>query len=312
MYLAELPSTNRLYAIKGIRKDKLIDTDKIQSTFNELSIMLEAQHQNLCGMEYFFQTDSRLYFVMPHIAGGDMYAHLRKYQKFDEVVVKFYITQIVLGIGQLHQRNIIHRDLKLENIMLCENGYIKLIDFGMSRILAPGNDQATTYAGTAEYMAPEMLDRNLDYNHSIDWWAVGILMYELLTGATPFFSQKRSQLNWNIMNGRVPWSRRFSCSAEFKDLVNKLLIKQAGARLGSQGGCAEILQHPWFPQGQDLTMIENQEMPIPVMPDIDDDNLPDEQLAETIIDQRTQNKINQNANEWEKFDMRATPKKQSN
>ena len=200
VYLAELPAKNRLYAIKGIRKDKLIDTNQIQSTFNEMNVMLEAQHPNLCGMEYFFQTESRLYFVMPHIKGGDMYAHMRKYHKFDEIIVKFYITQIVLGIGQLHQRNIIHRDLKLENIMLCENGYIKLIDFGMSRVLAPGNDHATTYAGTAEYMAPEMLDRNSNYNFAIDWWAVGILMYELLTGVTPFFHQNRNQLNRNIMN----------------------------------------------------------------------------------------------------------------
>ena len=95
-------------------------------------------------------------------------------------------------------------------------------------------------------------------------------------------------------------------------MVNKLLSKQASARLGSQGGCTEILQHPWFPQGPDLTAIERQEMPIPVMPDLDDDDKPDEQLAETYIDKQTQKKIDENAFDWQKFDMRAKNKKPSN
>lgn len=124
---------------------------------------------------------------MPYIKGGDLYGLLRKHRTLPEHIIRFYITQIVIAIGQLHGHGIVHRDLKLENIMLCQNGYLKLIDYGMAKMLE-GDTKAQTLAGTSEYMAPEMLAKTRSYDKGIDWWAVGILIFEMLTGKTPFYT----------------------------------------------------------------------------------------------------------------------------
>ena len=122
---------------------------------------------------------------MPFIRGGELYKILRYHRNFREPIIKFYITQIVIGVGKLHEKGIMHRDIKAENIMMCENGYLKLIDFGLAHKLKPGQ-VAQTVCGTVEYMAPEVLQEQ-DYGLWVDWWSVGILMYEMLFGVTPFF-----------------------------------------------------------------------------------------------------------------------------
>lgn len=142
--------------MKAIRKDLLVDQNFIKATLLEKQIMSEIDHPFICGMDYFFQTEERLYFIMPYIRGGELFKLLRARKRLSEQLVKFIGTQVVIAIGKLHERGILHRDLKLENVMVCENGYIKLIDFGMSRTLA--QDQlANTFVGTPEYQAPEML-----------------------------------------------------------------------------------------------------------------------------------------------------------
>ena len=113
-----------------------------------------------------------------------------------------------------------------------------------------------------------MLCRNAQYDTCIDWWAVGILIYEMLSGVTPFFNFNRHQLNNNIKNKPVQWFKAIKCSPELKDLVEKLLVKDPSARLGSQGGYEEVLSHPWFPQGADRTAIENQIIEAPIIPEI--------------------------------------------
>ena len=126
---------------------------------------------------------------MPYISGGELYHLLKSYQKFPEMFVKVFIIQIVTAVGYLHELDLVHRDLKLENIMVCDDGYIKLIDFGMATMLKPG-ERSGDYVGTAEYMAPEILENSKDRqtDKNVDWWAVGIIAYELMFGWTPFFS----------------------------------------------------------------------------------------------------------------------------
>ena len=140
-------------------------------------------------------TETRLYFVLPYINGGNMYEWLKKRKFFPEEDVKFYITQIVMAIGEMHDKNVIHRNLKLEDIMMCSNGYVMLIDYGMSKILEGENATTTTYYDTGEYMAPEMLlaaDSKRPYGKSIDYWAIGILAYEMLFGQTPFYAKNQN------------------------------------------------------------------------------------------------------------------------
>lgn len=128
---------------------------------------------------------------------------MQYHKKFKEDIVKFYITQLVIAVGELHDKGVIHRDLKLENIMMQENGYLKLIDFGMSRSLSHGQ-LTQTFLGTPEYIAPEMFltesKRIVGYDKSIDWWAIGILAYEMIVGRTPFYHNNRRVLNNKIMN----------------------------------------------------------------------------------------------------------------
>ena len=238
VYLAERASTGELHAMKAIRKDRLIDQNFIKATLLEKKIMFEIDHPFICGMDYFFQTQERLYFIMPYIKGGELFQILRQRQRLPESIVRFYGTQVVIAIGKLHERNILHRDLKLENVMLSENGYIKLIDFGMSRTLNT-NSLADTFVGTPEYQAPEMLNTG-QYDKAIDWWAVGVLLFELLVGKSPFHDRSAYKIKERIKHKyKLPdWPSPMECpySQQFRDLVSKLLQKTPSNRLGSQGG----------------------------------------------------------------------------
>jgi len=144
-------------------------------------------------MEYLFMSDLRLFFVMPFIRGGELYRFFKTKRRFKENVVKFYAVQIALALGYLHKNAIIHRDLKLENILLDMNGYLKIIDFGLAKMLAENKDLTKTYCGTPEYLAPEMINQS-GHNYSVDWWALGVLIYEMTIGVTPFFNKNKQLL----------------------------------------------------------------------------------------------------------------------
>ena len=131
-----MPATGKKYAIKAIRKDILLIKNQVESTALERDILLEADHPFLCGMDYVFQSSTRLYFIMPFINGGELYKIFQEKKRFEESVVKFYASQIIIGISKLHEKGIIHRDLKLENIMVDETGFIKIIDFGLAKNLS--------------------------------------------------------------------------------------------------------------------------------------------------------------------------------
>ena len=141
VYLSRMKENSKLYAIKTIRKDVVIETDQIEAINLERDILLKADHPFLVGMEFVFQSELRLYFVMPFIQGGELYKHFLSNKRFPEQVVKFYTIQIALAIGHLHAQGIIHRDLKLENILIDKDGYLKIIDYGLAKIL---KDDETT------------------------------------------------------------------------------------------------------------------------------------------------------------------------
>jgi len=155
-------------------------------------------------MSYIFANELRLFFVMPFINGGELYKVYSKVKRFPEQLVKFYAAQIILAIGQLHKQGYMHRDLKLENIMLDSNGYLKVIDFGLAKMI--GN-LTTTLCGTAEYMAPEMT-KETGHTFPVDWWAVGVLIYEMLIGITPFYNKSRMKLFQRINTASVKFPDR--------------------------------------------------------------------------------------------------------
>lgn len=129
---------------------------------------------------------------MPFVRGGELYKILMQEKRFPEPIVKFYIAQIVMAIGHLHSKGIMHRDLKLENVLVSESGYLKIIDYGLAK-LSSDTSLAQTYCGTPEYLAPEMI-QGTGHDQTVDWWAVGILTYELMIGGTPFYHKNRQIL----------------------------------------------------------------------------------------------------------------------
>ena len=175
--------------------------------------MTDIRHPFICNMEHFFQTDERLYFVMPYFKGGDLYNIHKYYKKFSEKVAKFYATQIVIAIGELHERGIVHRDLKLKNIVLCWNGYLKLIDFGLACTLGHAKLE-NSILGTTQYMAPEILKtmnkEALGYDKGVDWWALGILIYEMVMGHNPFTGpgQGRKKFNQKLITQEIVWPNK--------------------------------------------------------------------------------------------------------
>ena len=138
VFLAEFKQNKKLYAIKVIRKDVLIEYNQVKNTKLEKEIMFKCQHRFLVGMEYLFMSDLRLFFVMPFIRGGELYRFFKAKRRFKEHEVKFYAVQIALALGYLHRKGIVHRDLKLENILVDMDGYLKIIDFGLAKILDTG------------------------------------------------------------------------------------------------------------------------------------------------------------------------------
>lgn len=136
VYLAELTTqNNKLYAIKAIRKDVLLEYNQVENTKLEKDILFSCDHPMLVGMDYLFQSDTRLYFVMPFIQGGELYKIFKSRKRLDEDTVRFYAAQICMAVGYLHKKGIMHRDLKLENILVDKVGYLKIIDYGLAKTL---------------------------------------------------------------------------------------------------------------------------------------------------------------------------------
>ena len=186
VFLVQKAGSSKVYAMKSLRKDVILDYDQIESTLLEKEILQKADHPFLVGMEYVFQTDQKIFFVMKFVRGGELFMHLRKVRQFPEKRAKFYALTVALALGHLHSQKIIYRDLKPENILMGEDGYICLTDFGLAKILEQ-NEQAYSFCGTPEYLAPEILEER-GHSFPVDWWALGILTYEMIVGFPPFYT----------------------------------------------------------------------------------------------------------------------------
>lgn len=215
VYLAKLQGTQTLFAIKAMKKHKIVEKKWVDRTALESEILFSNNHPFICGIDYVFQNDSRLYFAMPFIRGGELYKIIEQGQ-LSEAEVKFYAAQLVVAIGHLHSRDIVHRDLKLENILIDEKGNMQIIDFGLAKVLKE-KDATFTVAGTQTYMAPEILNKT-GHNKSVDWWALGVIVYALANRSFPFSGPA------SIKNGELKFANK-SLSKDLRNLINGLLIK---------------------------------------------------------------------------------------
>ena len=255
--LVKYKKDGKYYAMKMMRKDQIISEELQDNILLEKNILIESQNEFILSLSFFFQTKERIYFITPFIKGGDLYHKLKKDKFLKEDLVKFYSAQIIIALQYLHDLGIAYRDLKPENILLNEDGYIKLCDFGAS-VKLHGTEKDYNFAGSPEYASPEMINYQ---GHTVmtDWWSLGILIYEMLYGFTPFFNLDKDRMYDLIINGSISFPEyytnnenneeenqiEYNISEEAKSLITKLLEKDPGKRLGREG-LEEIKKEPFF------------------------------------------------------------------
>lgn len=226
--LARHKETGKYVAIKSIHKKYLKDMQKIDTVMAERNILKTTKCPYIVSLFSSFQTPSKFYLVLEYVSGGDLFQTLIKNNTLPKEQIRRYIAELAIALENLHQNKIIYRDLKPENVLVCENGHIKLTDFGISKFL--NQDSTTsTLCGTAEYLAPEVV-KGVKYTDAIDWWQLGVLLYEMISGKTPFKSENRSTLYSNILNKNPSYFPIHDADAA--KLIASLLKKDPAQRAG--------------------------------------------------------------------------------
>ncbi|XP_076670424.1 AKT serine/threonine protein kinase [Andrena cerasifolii] len=261
-------ATGHLYAIKILRKEVIIRKDEVAHTLTENRVLRTTNHPFLISLKYSFQTADRLCFVMEYVNGGELFFHLRHFRVFGEDRTRFYGAEIISALGYLHSHGIIYRDLKLENLLLDKDGHIKIADFGLCKEDITYGRTTKTFCGTPEYLAPEVLEDN-DYGRAVDWWGVGVVMYEMICGRLPFYNKDHEKLFTLIVMEEVRFPRKIGNEA--KDMLGGLLVKDPSKRLG--GGpedAKEIMDHAFF-SSIDWSDLVQKKIPPPFKPQVTSD-----------------------------------------
>ncbi|KAI3726927.1 hypothetical protein L1987_66734 [Smallanthus sonchifolius] len=232
-----------IFAMKVMRKDTIIKNNHVDYMKAERDILTKVVHPFIVQLRYSFQTKTKLYLILDFINGGHLFFHLYRQGIFSEDQARVYTTEIVSAVSHLHERGIVHRDLKPENILMDADGHVLLTDFGLAKEIDESS-RSNSLCGTTEYMAPEIL-LSKGHNKNADWWSVGILLYEMLTGKPPFTHSNRKKLQEKIINEKVKLLPRLS--GEAHSLLKGLLQKDPSLRLGSgPRGADDIKKHKWF------------------------------------------------------------------
>jgi len=257
--------SGHVYAMKVLQKDHIRKRKQVLNTRTERDILVRVRHPFIVGLKYAFQTSDKLYFVMDYCPGGELFFHLGKEGRFHEGRAKFYAAQILLALEHLHSIGVVYRDLKPENVLLDEHGNVKITDFGLSKAgVVDSATGAKSFCGTPEYLPPEVVKR-LEYGTAADWWSLGALLHEMLTGWPPFFSQDRTELFRRIAGEELALPE--GLTVEAADLLRCLLNKDPRARLGSVGGAASVRAHSFF-AGVDWQALYDRRIPTPWTPEI--------------------------------------------
>mmetsp|Transcript_45239 Transcript_45239/g.73682 ORF Transcript_45239/g.73682 Transcript_45239/m.73682 type:complete len:447 (+) Transcript_45239:144-1484(+) len=285
VYLVNLKGTDKLFAMKALSKAEMLDRNKVKRVLTEREILATADHPFIATLYCSFQTQNHLYFVMEYCAGGEFFRMLQKQPRkcLPEEYVKFYAAEVLLSLEYLHILGFVYRDLKPENILVHESGHLMLTDFDLSKSMAPINpkilksptskgfkapemlncepvEATNSFVGTEEYIAPEVI-RGMGHSSAVDWWTLGILIYEMLYGFTPFKGRDQNGTFSNIVNNDVKFPDSPSTSPQCKSIIKKLLKRDEKKRLGYEHGAWELKRHPFF-KGIDWALIRNMKPPL--------------------------------------------------
>ncbi|KAI5952333.1 TPK2 [Candida jiufengensis] len=241
VHLVRSVHNGRYYAIKVLKKHQVVKMKQVEHTNDERKMLKLIEHPFLIRMWGTFQDSKNLFMVMDYIEGGELFSLLRKSQRFPNPVAKFYAAEVTLALEYLHSHDIIYRDLKPENILLDRNGHIKITDFGFAKEVST---VTWTLCGTPDYIAPEVITTK-PYNKSVDWWSLGVLIFEMLAGYTPFYDSTPMKTYEKILAGKIHYPSFFQ--PDEIDLLSKLITADLTRRLGNLiNGPADIRNHPWF------------------------------------------------------------------
>ncbi|KAK4704175.1 protein kinase A, partial [Phenoliferia sp. Uapishka_3] len=267
VHLVRSQHNSRSYAVKVLSKERVVKMKQVEHTNSEREMLERVRHPFLVNLWGTFKDSKNLYMVMDFVAGGELFSLLRKSQRFPDPVAKFFAAEVALGLDYLHQQDIIYRDLKPENILLGADGHVKITDFGFAKHVP---DITWTLCGTPDYLAPEIV-QSRGYNKSVDWYALGVLMFEMLAGYPPFFTEDSNpmRLYEKIIAGKVRYPAYFA--PEAKDLLKSLLTSDITKRFGNlANGSRDIFEHSWF-QEVDWERLYRKEIPAPYVPKVEGD-----------------------------------------
>jgi len=278
--------TGEIFAMKILSKDMLIKQNMISYTKSEKNILQQIDHPFIVSLKYAFQTDTKLYLVLTFLSGGELFYHLSKEVKFSVDRARFYAAELVLAIGHLHSKDIVYRDLKPENVVLDAEGHVQLTDFGLAKQDISNTSPTHTFCGTPEYLAPEII-KGKGHSKPVDWWSLGILLYEMLVGLPPFYSENMNEMYELIL--KSPLKFPSFVDADAQSLLRGLLERDETKRLGSgPGDYKEIQAHPFF-ASIDWDKLYRREITPPFIPekpkdDYDAPNFDTEFTSEKVVD----------------------------
>ncbi|KAL1021835.1 hypothetical protein UPYG_G00018650 [Umbra pygmaea] len=262
VFLVRDKKSRAFYALKAMKIPDVIRLKQEQHVHNEKEVLTEVNHPFLIRLFWTHHDDRLLYMLMDYVPGGELFSYLRSRGRFSNNTGLFYSTEIVCAIEYLHSKEIVYRDLKPENILLDSEGHIRLTDFGFAKKLS---DRTWTLCGTPEYLAPEVI-QSKGHGRAVDWWALGILIFEMLAGYPPFFDDNPFGIYQKILAGKLEFPRHLDFYV--KDLIKRFLMIDRARRLGNmKNGADDVKKHRWF-KSVDWEGVPLRKMKPPIVPKV--------------------------------------------
>jgi len=249
-------------ALKIMKKSEVIRLKQVEHVKAEKEILLSIKHPFIVNLLTVFQDDKRLCMLLEYVNGGELFSHLRKEGRLPNDHAMFYSGEIVLAFQYLQSIHIVYRDLKPENLLIDTDGHMKITDFGFAKVV---EDRTWTLCGTPEYLAPEII-QSKGHGKPVDWWALGVLIFEMLAGYPPFYDENPFGIYQKVLAGKIEFPRHFD--VKVKDLIKRLLTPDRAKRFGClKNGADDIKKHKWY-KGFDWEALLQRQLPTPMVPPV--------------------------------------------